>query len=147
VTLMESVRNTARRKHLADATEKRYTYWIRRFILYHGKRHPLTMGRQEIEAFLTGLAVQRRLSAGSQSQALAAILFLYREVLERDIEFKLTPLRAHRTEHLRVKWPPASGMARWEGRQYPGIPRKGHEADTARTLERLDRLGRLAGSA
>ena len=98
--LMESVHNTARRKHLADATEKRYTYWIRRFILYHGKRHPLTMGRQEIEAFLTHLAVQRRLSGGSQNQALAAILFLYRDVLEQDIQFKLAPLRAHRTKRL-----------------------------------------------
>jgi integron integrase len=100
VKLMDSVHNTARRKHLAVATEKRYTYWIRRFILFHGKRHPLTMGRQEVEAFLTNLAIQRRLSAGSQNQALAAILFLYREVLEQDVEFKLTPLRAHRTKRL-----------------------------------------------
>jgi integron integrase len=100
VKLMESVHNTARRKHLAGATEKRYSYWIRRFILFHGKRHPLTMGRQEIEAFLTDLAVQRHLSAGSQNQALTAILFLYRDVLGQDIEFKLTPLRAHRTKRL-----------------------------------------------
>jgi integron integrase len=98
--LMESVHNTARRRHLAQATEKRYTYWIKRFILYHGKRHPSTMGKQEIEAFLTDLAVGRRLSAGSQNQAMAAILFLYRDVIELDIEFKLAPLRAHRTKHL-----------------------------------------------
>jgi integron integrase len=98
--LMESVHNTARRKHLAQATEKRYTYWIKRFIPYHGKRHPATMGKQEIEAFLTDLAVGRRLSAGSQNQAMAAILFLYRDVLELDIEFKIAPLRAHRTKHL-----------------------------------------------
>ena len=77
-----------------------YTAWIRRFILYHGKRHPLTMGKLEIEAFLTHLAVGRRLSAGSQNQALAAILFLYRDVLELDLEFRLTPLRAHRTKRL-----------------------------------------------
>jgi integrase len=100
VKLMESAHNTARRKHLAVATEKRCTCRIRRFILFHGTRHPLTLGRQEIEAFLTNLAVLRRLSAGSQNQALAAILFLYREVLEQDVEFKLTPLRAHRTQRL-----------------------------------------------
>jgi hypothetical protein len=52
VKLMESVHNTARRKHLAQATEKRYTYWIKRFILYHGKRHPATLEEQEIEGFL-----------------------------------------------------------------------------------------------
>jgi integron integrase len=98
--LMDSVHNAARRKHLAVATEQRYTYWIRRFILYHGKRHPLTMGKQEIDAFLTDLAVGRGLSAGSQNQALAAILFLYRDVLEQDIGFRLAPLRAHRTKRL-----------------------------------------------
>ena len=98
--LMESVHNAARRRHLAATTERRYTDWIRRFILYHGKRHPLTMGKLEIEAFLTDLAVGRRLSAGSQNQALAAIQFLYRNVLELDLEFKLTLQRAHRTKRL-----------------------------------------------
>ncbi len=62
---MESVHNTARRKHLAQATEKRGTYWIKRFILHHGKRHPSTMGKEESEGFLTDLARGRRLSAGS----------------------------------------------------------------------------------
>jgi hypothetical protein len=62
---MESVHNTARRKHLAQATEQRDTYWIKRFILYHGKWHPATMGKGEIEGFLTDLAVGRHLSAGS----------------------------------------------------------------------------------
>ena len=76
VKLMESVHNVGRRRHLAATTERRYTEWIRRFILFHGKRHPLTMGKLEIEAFLTDLAVRKRLSAGSQNQALAAILFL-----------------------------------------------------------------------
>jgi integron integrase len=100
VKLMESVHNTARRRHLAHATENRYSNWIRRFILFHGKRHPSTMGKQEVEAFLTDLAVRRHLSAGSQNQALAAILFLYRSVLEQDVEFNLTPLRAHATKRL-----------------------------------------------
>jgi integron integrase len=98
--LMDSVRNTARRRHLADATEKRYAHWIRRFIIHHGKRHPSTMGRQEIEAFLSYLATSRGLSAGSQNQALAAILFLYRDVLGQGIDFRLAPLRAHRSKRL-----------------------------------------------
>ncbi len=98
--LMESVHNVARRRHLAATTEKRYTEWIRRFILFHGTRHPLTMGKLEIEAFLTDLAVRKRLSAGSQNQALAAVLFLYRDVLELEVGFQLAPQRAHRTERL-----------------------------------------------
>ena len=98
--LMESVHNVARRRHLAATTEKRYTEWIRRFILFHGKRHPLTMGKLELEAFLTDLAVRKRLSAGSQNQALAAVLFLYRDVLELEVRFQLAPQRAHRTKRL-----------------------------------------------
>jgi len=100
VKLMESVHNVARRRHLAATTERRYTEWIRRFILFHGKRHPLTMGKLEIEAFLTDLAVRKRLSAGSQNQALAAVLFLYRDVLELEVGFQLAPQRAHRTKRL-----------------------------------------------
>ena len=100
VKLMESVHNVARRRHLAATTEKRYTEWIRRFILFHGKRHPLTMGKLELEAFLTDLAVRKRLSAGSQNQALAAVLFLYRDVLELEVRFQLAPQRAHRTKRL-----------------------------------------------
>ena len=100
VKLMESVHNVARRRHLAATTEKRYTEWIRRFILFHGKRHPLTMGKLEIETFLTDLAVRKRLSAGSQNQALAAVLFLYRDVLELAVRFQLAPQRAHRTMRL-----------------------------------------------
>lgn len=98
--LMESVHNAARRRHMAATTERRYTEWIRRFILFHGKRHPLTMGKLEIDAFLTDLAVRRQLSAGSQNQALAAILFLYRVVLELEVDFRLAPRRAQRTKPL-----------------------------------------------
>ena len=57
--------------------------WIRRFILFHGKRHPGEMGKMEIEQFLTALAVKRNVAASTQNQALAAILFLYKEVLAR----------------------------------------------------------------
>ncbi|MBL3618730.1 MAG: phage integrase N-terminal SAM-like domain-containing protein, partial [gamma proteobacterium endosymbiont of Lamellibrachia anaximandri] len=61
-----------------------YVDWIRRFILYHGKRHPEQMGAREIEAFLSHLAVDRNVATSTQNQALSAILFLYRDVLEKE---------------------------------------------------------------
>ena len=66
-------------------TEQGYVGWIRRFILYYDKRHPSEMGATEVEGFLTHLAVDRRVSASTQNQALGAILFLYRHVLEVDL--------------------------------------------------------------
>ncbi len=68
--------------------------WIRRFIIFHGKRHPRGMGKAEVEAFLTHLAVQRGVAASTQNQALAAILFLYREVLEQELEWLDKVVRA-----------------------------------------------------
>ncbi len=69
---------------MSPRTEEAYVHWIRRFILFHDKRHPNQMGPPEITAFLTALAVQRHVSASTQNQALAALLFLYREVLGCD---------------------------------------------------------------
>jgi site-specific recombinase XerD len=83
--LLDRVRDRTRRKHYALRTEKSYLQWIRRFILFHGKRHPEEMGAPEIEAFLTHLAVRRHVSPGTQNQALHALLFLYRGVLELDL--------------------------------------------------------------
>lgn len=80
--LLDVVRDRIRRKHYSFRTEKTYVGWIRRFIFFHGKRHPREMGAPEIEAFLTHLAVNRRVSASTQNQALSALLFLYRQVLE-----------------------------------------------------------------
>jgi len=82
--LLDRVRHALRVRHLARSTEKAYVYWIRRFILHHDKRHPLDMGKQEIEAFLTHLAVHQHVSASTQNQAFSALLFLYRELLKRD---------------------------------------------------------------
>ena len=73
--LLDQVRDRLRVKHYALRTEQAYVDWIRRFILFHGKRHPAEMGAPEVEAFLTHLAVDRKVSASTQNQALAALLF------------------------------------------------------------------------
>jgi integron integrase len=85
VKLLDRVRHAARAKHFSYRTEQSYVYWAERFIRYHGIQHPDTMGAAEVEAFLTHLAVDRHVSASTQNQALAALLFLYQAVLARDI--------------------------------------------------------------
>ena len=81
--LLDQMREVLRSRHYSRRTEKAYTLWVKRFIFYHGRRHPAEMGEKEINAFLTHLAVDEKLSASSQNQALAALLFLYRHVLGR----------------------------------------------------------------
>src|SRR5690606_2309471 len=76
--LMDSVRAALRARHYSYLTEKAYTSWIRRYIIFHDRRHPRTMGSAEITAFLTHLAVDNRVAPSSQNQALQALLFLYR---------------------------------------------------------------------
>jgi len=83
--LLDQVRDKIRFKHYSLSTEKIYIAWIKQFILYHHKRHPLEMGAIEVEAFLTYLATQRHVSSSTQNQTLSAILFLYREVLAVDL--------------------------------------------------------------
>jgi len=79
--LLDQVRDRIRLKHYSIRTEDTYVEWIRRFILFHGKRHPREMGPAEVEGFLTHLAVHGRVSASTQNQAKSALLFLYKEVL------------------------------------------------------------------
>ena len=79
--LLQQVRERLRLKHYSLRTETAYVGWIKRFIMFSGKRHPADMGKVEVEAFLTSLAIERNVSASTQNQALAALLFLYREVL------------------------------------------------------------------
>jgi integron integrase len=79
--LLDRVRAKIRLKHYSIRTEQAYVDWIRRFIVFHGKRHPVELGPAEVEAFLTDLAVTRTVSASTQNQAKSALLFLYREVL------------------------------------------------------------------
>ena len=79
--LLDQVRARIRTKHFSLRTEDAYVHWIRRYIVFHGKRHPREMGAAEVEAFLSHLAVERAVSSSTQNQALAALLFLYKEVL------------------------------------------------------------------
>jgi integron integrase len=89
-------------KHYSLRTEQAYVSWIRRFILANGKRHPREMGASEVERFLSGLAVDRRVSAGTQNQALAALLFLYKQVLDIQLPWLDTIVRAKRSRRIPV---------------------------------------------
>ena len=84
--LLDRVRHVIRAKHYSRRTESAYVDWIRRYILFHRKRHPSEMGATEIGAFLSWLAMNRRVSASTQNQALSAVLFLYRDVLHLNID-------------------------------------------------------------
>lgn len=85
--LMEQVRAAARVRHLSPSTEEAYRHWIRRFILFHHKRHPSEMGAEEIRRFLAHLAVEANVAASTQNQAICALLFLYRDVLRIDLPY------------------------------------------------------------
>ncbi len=76
--LLEVMSDTIRRKHYSHRTEKTYLQWIKRYVIFHQKRHPREMGKAEVKAFLTDLAVEGEVSASTQNQALSAILFLYK---------------------------------------------------------------------
>ena len=83
--LLDQVRDVIRRKHFSIRTEQTYVEWIKRYIFFHGKRHPNEMAEAEITAFLTHLARAGKVAASTQNQALSALLFLYREVLQQNI--------------------------------------------------------------
>ena len=100
--LLEQVRQRLRVGHYSLRTEQTYLPWIKRYILFHGKRHPREMGKAEIEAFLTHLAVERHVSAATQNQALNAILFLYRSVLEIDMPWMTDVVRAKHNRRIPV---------------------------------------------
>ena len=84
--LIDQLRDQIRIKQYSPRTEKTYAHWVREFIIFHDKRHPGTMGVDEINQFITHLVVQRKASASTQNQALSAILFLYRNVLRVDLD-------------------------------------------------------------
>jgi len=94
IRLLDRVRHAIRVRQYSMATEKTYMAWIRRYILFHGKRHPAEMEKLEIEAFLSHLAVNRAVSPATQNQALQAILFLYRNVLEIKLPWLNDVIRA-----------------------------------------------------
>lgn len=92
--LLEVVRERIRAKHFSRRTEQSYTSWINRFVHFHHKKHPRDMGAPEVEAFLTDLAVNGKVSAATQTQALSALLFLYKEVLGMQIPWMNGMVRA-----------------------------------------------------
>jgi len=98
--LLDRVRDAIRRKHYSIRTEEAYINWIKRFILFHHKRHPNEMGAAEVEAFLTHLAVKENVAASTQNQALSALWFLYREVLHQDLDGPIDALRACKPKRL-----------------------------------------------
>jgi integrase len=100
--LLDRVRDHLRKLHYSFRTEQQYLFWIRRFILFHGKRHPSEMAARQVEDFLTHLAVDRKVSASTQNQALAAILFLYRKVLQVELPWLDGIVRAKQSRYLPV---------------------------------------------
>ena len=100
--LLERVRRAARMRHLSIRTEEAYVGWVYRFVRFHGTRHPAELGAREVRAFLSHLATERRVSASTQNQALAALTFLYRHVLGEELEPLGEVARARRPARLPV---------------------------------------------
>lgn len=94
--LLDQVREIIRIKHYSIRTEQAYLQWIRRYILYHGRRHPRDLGESEVSAFLSSLAIKSKVSASTQNQAMHAILFLYRDVLKVSLPWLENVQRAKR---------------------------------------------------
>lgn len=100
--LLDRVRAAIRVRHYSYRTEQQYVAWIRRYILFHGRRHPDVLGGPEVERFLSHLATERHVAAATQAQALAAILFLYKHVLNADLPWLGNVIRASRPKRLPV---------------------------------------------
>ncbi|MBD3797594.1 MAG: integron integrase [Campylobacterales bacterium] len=101
--LLDIVRDKIRFKHYSISTEKTYVFWIKHYIFFHDKRHPVDLGKKEIEDFLTFLAVTKKVSPTTQNQAFSALLFLYREVLGVDVStWNIQALRAQQRKHIPV---------------------------------------------
>ena len=100
--LLDEVRTAIRVRHYSLRTETAYLQWIKRYILFHGKRHPAEMGEPEITKFLSWLATRRKVAASTQNQALSAILFLYKHVLNIELEWLDDVVRAKRPTHVPV---------------------------------------------
>ena len=97
--LLDQVRDAIRVNYYARNTEQAYVYWIKKYILFHNKRHPKEMGASEVQAFLTHLALEGHISASTQNQALSALLFLYRNVLSQELG-PVDSVRAKPSQHV-----------------------------------------------
>ena len=100
--LLDQVRRAVRVRHYSRRTEEAYTYWIRRFIVHHGKRHPNDLGAEHVASFLSWLAVSQQVSASTQNQALCALLFLYKEVIRNELPDLPAIPRARQPERVPV---------------------------------------------
>ena len=100
--LLDQVRQLMRLRHYSLRTEEAYVGWIRRYILFHGKRHPRELDEKHVSQFLTSLAIQDRVAAATQNQALNALLFLYKEVLRDELGFVANALRVKRPPKMPV---------------------------------------------
>jgi len=100
--LLDEVHEAIRRRYFSRRTEEAYVHWIKRFIFYSGRRHPATLGEAEVTAFLNHLAVERKVAASTQNQVLSALLFLYKEVLGRELAWLDGLHRATRPPRLPV---------------------------------------------
>ena len=100
--LLDEVRAVARMRHLSLRTEQAYVSWIKRFIFFHQKRHPRDMAEAEIREFISDLAVKERISASTQTVALSALLFLYRDVLKQELPYVSNIERAQKPKRLPV---------------------------------------------
>ncbi len=100
--LMDRVRIELRAQHYSRKTEESYTSWIRRYIIYHGKKHPELMGKEEIQKFINYLALEKHVSSSTQNQALQGVLYLYKNVLHRDVGWLDDIKHATRIKHLPV---------------------------------------------
>lgn len=119
--LLDAVRDRCRVKHYSVRTEKAYSGWIRRFIIFHDKRHPRTMGAAEVEQFLTHLAVAGQVAAGTQNQALSSLLFLYKEILGIELPWLESVTRAKRPQRVPVVLTPTEVqwvLSRLDGREW-----------------------------
>ncbi|MDQ6958606.1 MAG: integron integrase [Mariprofundaceae bacterium] len=102
VKLLDQVREVLRYHHYSHQTEKAYVHWIKQYILFHNKRHPREMGKDEIERYLSYLAVEKNVAASTQNQAFNALLFLYRQVLDLPFAEDVAAIRAKRPPRLPV---------------------------------------------
>jgi integron integrase len=109
--LLDQLRHQARLRHYSYRTEQAYVGWVRRFIIFHNRRHPASMGGAEVEAFLSHLATERHVAAATQGQALAAVLFLYKAVLGTELPWLENVVRAKRPLRLPVVLTPAEARA------------------------------------
>jgi integron integrase len=119
--LLDQVRAAIRARHYSRRTEEAYIHWIRRFIVFHGKRHPRELGAAEVTAFVTWLAVDRQVAASTQNQALSGVLFLYKGVLGIDLGDVVVPPRARMPSRVPVVLTPSEVRRVLEALE--GVPR------------------------